>query len=519
MSLVNVPGQIGYQATRLSSFDGRAIGKFTDTNHLYSLHDMEPGEYDKKIISIYTQTSQYSNDFLQMINQSNIFYTENEYWQWKINVPYRYPTIIAIPATTASALSGSTCGIAGQVFEFVVDRKAFYKHQHVTADVRYGQQFYIVDDPTPYNGRGWLYRATLVTTTPLTDYVSPNWLTVGLNLRHVDTSIGEFDQDMPGLPEMAQTISLYETMAAGYGVQHTISKWASQLGVKDAKGNPKNVMVYSKYMINEQGKPQVLDMRWESYVESLMRKEMLDLKVKRFIWSKPGTAKSEGSMQEIKKSAEGLYWKMRNYGNRVTYNRGDLSINLFRSVFGDLFYRREDIQDRKVRIYTNEAGMEVFNTAAKKDAMAAGLVFNTGDNEKFVQGSGQNLSLQMNFSRIWTLDTGWIDVIHLKELDQPQTNEEFGQNKKSTPVFLVFDISPNSDGTPKNNIREVRLKGAPTMTWGYINGRQHWNGHQASQGMISSSMAPQATVWMEDRCDLFVEDLSRMVLIEENPQY
>jgi hypothetical protein len=516
MSLNNIPGFIGYHATRLSSFDGRALGKFTDTNHLYSLHDMEPGEYDKKIISIYTQTSQYNNDFLSMINQSSTFYSDNEYWQWKIDVPYRYPTIIAIPASTSG---NSTPGIAGQVFEIVMDRKAFYKHQHITADVRYGQQFYITEDPTPYVGRGWLYKCTLVSTTPLTDYVSSTWLQVGLNMRHVETSIGEFDQEMPGLPEMAQTISLYETMAAGYGVQHSVSKWASQLGLKDGQGNPKNVMVYTKYMLNEFGKPQVLDMRWESYIESLMRKEMMDMKVKRFIWSKPGTVKTEGSQQEVKKSAEGLYWKMRNYGNRVTYNRGEFSINLMRSVFGDLFYRREDIQVRKVRVYTNEGGMQVFNKAAKEDAMGAGLVFNVGDNDKFVSGKGQNLKLSMNFSSVWTLDTGDIEIIHLKELDQPQTNEEFGQNKKSTPIYLVFDISPNGDGTPKNNVREVRLKGAPSMTWGYINGRTSWQGHQASQGMISSSMAPQATVWMEDRCDIFVEDLSRMVIIEENPQY
>ncbi len=58
------------------------------------------------------------------------------------------------------------------------------------------------------------------------------------------------------------------------------------------------------------------------------------------------------------------------------------------------------------------------------------------------------------------------------------------------------------------------------MTWGYINGRTKWSaGSMGAQGMISSSMDPAASVWMEDRSDIFVDDLSRMVLIEENPQY
>lgn len=515
MSLSNIPGFIGYQATRLSSMDGRAVGKFTDTNSLYSLHQMNPSKYDKEIITLYTQTSQYSNDFLQMINQSDTYYADNDFWTWKVGVPYRYPTIIEIPASTQAL---STPGIDGQKFEIVLDRKAFFINDAITADLRYAPQFTVVEDPVPYNA-GWKYTCTLDTNSPLTDYVDSSWLQVGLNMQRVDVHIGEFDQELSGLPELGQTIQLYETMAGGYGLQHTLTKWANQLSLKDANGNPLNVMAYTKYAVNEVGKPKILDMRWESFIESQMRKEMLDLKVSRFIWSKPGTSKSFGMRQEIKKSVEGLYWKMRNYGNRVTYNRGDFTINLMRNVYGDLFYRRVDIQKRMVRIYTNEAGMEVFSEALKKDMLNSGLNIVAGVNEKFIQGSGQDMQVNYRFSKLITLDTGTIELRHLKELDLPQTNTEYGQNKKSTPIFMVFDITPDGDGTPKNNVREVRMKGAPSMTWGYVNGRTSVQGHAASQGMISSSLSPTATVWMEDRSDIFVEDLSRMVLIEEVPQY
>lgn len=516
MSLSNIPGFIGYEAKRVSSFDNRAIGKFTDTNHLYSLHQMQPSKYDKEIITLYTQTSQYSNDFLQMINSSDTFYADNDFWTWKIGVPYRYPTIIEIPASTTAL---TTPGKDGQPFQFVLDRKAFFVNDAVTSDHRYAPQFTIIKDPEPYNA-GWLYTATLDSISPLTEYVDAStWLQVGLNMVRVDVHIGEFDQELSGLPELGQTIQLYETMAGGYGLQHTMTKWANQLAQRDQNGNPLNVMAYAKYQINEVGQKKLLDMRWESFIESMMRKEMLDLKVSRFIWSKPGTSKSFGSRQEVKKSVEGLYWKMRNHGNRVTYNRGDFTINLMRAVYGDLFYRRVDIQKRMVRVYTNEAGMEVWAEALKKDMLGSGLNVVAGVNEKFIQGSGQDMTVNYRFSKLITLDTGTIELRHLKELDLPQTNNEFGQNKKSTPIFIVFDITPDGDGTPKNNVREVRLKEAPSMTWGYVNGRTSYQGHAASQGMISSSMSPTTTVWMEDRSDIFVEDLSRMVIIEENPQY
>jgi hypothetical protein len=95
---------------------------------------------------------------------------------------------------------------------------------------------------------------------------------------------------------------------------------------------------------------------------------------------------------------------------------------------------------------------------------------------------------------------------------------EFALNKKSAPIYMVFDVSNTSDGGFANNIREVRRKEAPSMTWGYINGRAHHLGFAASQGMDSQSMFPGYKIWMEDRADVFVEDLSKTVLIEVGSQ-
>jgi hypothetical protein len=513
MAFSKDPGFVGYEATRVSSFDNRAIGKLTDTNHLQSLHMMEPSDYDKKIITLYTQTAMYNNDFLQMINQSTPYFPDTDYWQWKIGVPYQYPALVALPDSTANL---NRPGIDGQEFQIVLDRKAFFIHDVITSDRRYGPNFYITKDPEPYSV-GWLYTVTLVTDSPLTDYVDDTWLQLGIQFMHVDTLVGEFDQKLSGLPELGQSITLYESLSAAYGIEHTVTKWADQRTMKDKNGKPLDLMVYTKYRNNEIATPQILDMRWEPFVETQMRKWMMDTKVKRMIWGKPGTAKTGGSQQEVKKAVEGLYWKMRHNGNLVQYPRGEFSINIMRNVFGDLFYRRVDIKDRKVKVYTNEAGIEVFRQAAKKDALNSGLTIIA--DERFIQGSGQNMTINYAFESVVTMESGKIELVHLKELDEPQTNSEYGQNKKSTPVFLVFDISPEGDGTPKNNVREVRLKGAPSMTWGYVDGRAHHLGFAASQGMSSASMDPGYKIWMEDRADLFVEDLSRTVIIEEIPQY
>lgn len=516
MALQTIPGFTGFAAARVSSLDKRAVGKLTDTNHLESFHQMDPAHYDKKIISLYTQSSLYSNDFLEMINQSVPYYIDSnsDSWQWNIQVPYKFPKIIQVPDATAAL---NRAGIDGQEFELVLDTNEYVINDVITPHKMYcDTPLVVIKDPTPY-GDGFLYVFTILAANPLTDFIQSNFIQPGVELEQIDNSVGEFDQDLSGLPRMGEEITLYETLGSAYGVEHTITGWADDRILKDGEGRPLDITVFAKMRRNEIGEASLQGVRWEPYVETMMRKKMLDLKVKRMVWGKPGTTKTRGSRQELKKVSGGIYYKMRNNGNRVTYNRGEFSLELLRDVFGDLFYRRVDIKDRRVKIYTNEAGFDLFNQANKQDLLNSGLTIIADD--RFIEGKGQHMTISYGFEAMVTRETGRIDLIHLRELDLPQTNLEFGQNKKSTPLFMVFDVSPTGDGTLKNNIREVRLKGRPSMTWGYIDGRRHHLGFAKSQGHSAANKFDGYTIFMDDRCDVFIEDLSRTVILEEAPQF
>ena len=502
MAIQTIPGLTGFTYARVSSMDKRAVGKLTDTNHLESFHSSEPADYDKKIISLYTQSSLYSNDFLDMINKSTPYYIDNnsDAWKWKIQVPYKFPKIIDVPSST---LGLQKPGIDGQEFQMILDTNEFSKNAIVSVGSRqYGPRWYVIKDPQPWN-TGYIYTFTLITDNPTIDFVSSTFMQVGLELELVDAAIGEFDQDLLG---------------SAYGYEHKITEWADDRTMKDSNGNPADILVHIAQKRNELPVTRN-DVKWEPFIEYWMRKSMLELKVKRMIWAKPGTVKTNGSKQEVKRTSAGVYHRMRNNGNLVQYNRGEFSANLIRSVFGDLFYRRVDVKDRRVKMYTNEAGFDVFQTALKQDALNSGLTFSADSGNRFMQGEGQHITYNFAFDAMVTRETGRVELIHLKELDLPQTNLDFGQNKKSTPVFMVFDVSPMSDGSLINNIREVRMKGAPSMTWGYIDGTRHHLGFAKSQGMSSANKFPGYEIWMKDRCDVFIEDLSRTVLIEEIPQF
>ena len=62
------------------------------------------------------------------------------------------------------------------------------------------------------------------------------------------------------------------------------------------------------------------------------------------------------------------------------------------------------------------------------------------------------------------------------------------------------------------------MKGSPSMPLVYIYGIRLHLRFAKSQGMSSANKFPGYEIWMKDRCDVFIEDLSRTVLIEEIPQ-
>src|SRR3972149_12286307 len=242
MAIQTLPGLTGFTYKRVASMDKRAVGKLTDSNHLESFHSQEPADYDKKIISLYTQSSLYSNDFLDMINKSTPFYIDNnsDSWKWKIGVPYKFPKIIEIPTATAEMVKP---GIDGQEFQVVLDTNEFSKNAILSVGSRqYGPRWYIVKDPLPWN-KGYLYTFTLVTSNPLMDFVDARFLSVGVELELVDASIGEFDQDLLGLPRLGEEIQMYESLSSGYGFEHTITSWADARMMRDASGKPLDILV------------------------------------------------------------------------------------------------------------------------------------------------------------------------------------------------------------------------------------------------------------------------------------
>src|SRR5687768_12045017 len=168
MALQTLPGFSGYAATLVSSMDKKAIGKFTDSNHMESLHMSDPQDYDKKIITLYTQTQLYANDFQQMLDKSTPFYIDSnsDSFKWDINVPYEFPRVVEIPEDTELL---DKPGIDGQEFTLVFDKKEFFLNDVITSQkMELSTPLVVTRDPQPHNS-AWLYTFTILSENPKID--------------------------------------------------------------------------------------------------------------------------------------------------------------------------------------------------------------------------------------------------------------------------------------------------------------------------------------------------------------
>lgn len=518
------PGREQFVLSQTSSFYDKAIGKFTDSNSLFSLYESNPAKYDKQIVSLFSQLKLYSNDFLNLIDGASPFFIEgnSDAFTYEIQREIRYPKILI---NLSEGLTKP--GIDGTEFSLVLDRNAFQAKHRVSAHFREQEkQLFVVRDPQRY-GKGWKYDFKIISSQPGIDFASEDFLQPGTELRRIDSILSEFDVDMPGLGLTDGKIEVMETLGEAFGVKHKVTKWAEsrQFNVpKNREGQPLDITVIGKSTTRGDGQKMMTGGRWINTLDMLLQREMLEQKVNKLIWGRGGSITDEGGHNEIY-VGKGL-WEQLHQGNIVYYNRGEFGLNLLRNVFGDLFYRRVRLGERRVLIWTNEAGFQLVNDSLLKDIKSYGFDIRANDGfitniNKNGNGKNMNMGIAFAFDHFVTMETGMVEFKHLDTLDFPVTNMEFGQHKKSAPIFIVMDVSNAASGTgTPQNVRIVRHKGWPNMTWGYVPGRiDPRSGIPGSVGMTSSNSNPWYEIWYEDRCGIFLEDPSRTVIIKERPLY
>lgn len=504
-SIPRVNGRVLANAHSTSSYYAKnGLNKFTDKNFVETMLRTKPEQYDKLMIRLFTDTKLYSNDLLDTVMKSEKPFMVNDpngVFTYKIKKRAELPKVVV---NLASAIAKP--GIDGQEFEIVFDKQAFAINDIITAH-RYEQetQIQIVSEGERYQN-AFKYRARAANANA-TDYVNQRFLAIGVEYFKIGNVLGEYTTSLSGLGLFDGNLEVMADVLNQYGVEHTITDWAdaTKLGMQtDASGNPLDISYYSVTDSMAEGEKTKI-VGWEPTVSRLLRMEMLRMKANTLMWGRQGNTKDEKGRPTRLKA--GL-WQQLHLGNVIYYDKGQFSLNLIRSAVGDLFYNRVKIEDRKVKIYTNRAGMELASTAIRKDFNGQNFMVGA---DKFMDGKDrlkQGYALQ--FDHFMTVETGEVQFIELEQLNMHATFLELGPNKKTPPIYIILDLS----GSEGSGIREVKLSTRPNMYYQYIPGSVGFG----SQQTVIANKDPYSTYMMKDFAGIFLEDPTKSVIIKEFPR-
>lgn len=506
MDLPGVNGRLVANTMSSSYLSKNKLGKLTSMNEVENILRLRPAMYDKAMIRLFTDTKLYSNDFVDLVMSGTkpLMVDDPEgTFTYKIKKRATLPKIVENLADTVAKP-----GIDGSTFELVFDKNAFSVNDIITAH-RYDQDvtIQIVSDYEHYQNF-FKYTCTAIGKYA-TDFVSQKYLKVGTEYFKVGNVMGEFTTSRTNLGLFDGHIEVAANVLQEYGIEHSISEWADARkigGESDALGNPLDLTFYSIAENDpENGKQSLRFQMWEPTITRLMRMEMIKMKANTLLWGREGGGRDEKGRPT--RSKPGL-WQQLHLGNIIYYEKGNFSMNLIRNAVGDLFYNRVKVGQRSVKIYTNRAGMELASTYMRRDYNSQGFITNGKD---FLDGKDRlKQGYAFQFDHFMTVETGPVEFVELEQLNTYSTFIELGPNKKTAPIFIILDISDDSNA----GVREVKLSTRPSMNYHVIQGATNFGPNPSNP----ASKDRFNTYLMEDWCGVFLEDPTRTVIIKEYPR-
>lgn len=536
----------------IEKMDYRMAGNFADENKLLNL--LAGGEGIKTqhlgILSLFNQYQLVNTPLLKMTELSkNTIFVNGDDGEFTFDVPYT----LEMP-TIRQDLNPDTdkVGVDGQPFELVIGDgnldPIFSTNQIITADLRDGQNFVVLEVGSRI-ADGFVYKLQLVTNNK-EEWVDKRWLKPGTQLFSVGSSIGQYEEDAPGVNQSAGFMRLLHKIGSKRAVKMTIHGSAQRLKLDSISGvgdvnqfaatvapylDPKspNFMAAIGYN-NGQGKiDKAKGVSLVPMVEVMLYKELMLQAERQLMFGQGGVLQDKRNNKKI--VAQGLYQQMKN-GNWLQIPK--YSIDLIKGVFSQIFRNRPDIADvdrhlhfqcgrgavvELTRICT-EAGIQITN--------ALGTVLVNNETLKIIKGDAYNLEAGFRFGKVFLAGFGHLSFEHNPALDSEfnRTMDEprVGGISKFSYTSMIMDVTETSSTnayTPskdvefatgfdnKANIYLVRNQGMPGVKTTYVNGRTSPYPVSVGKGSVASSLFDGYTTFLEDQSSIWLRDPGRSVLI------
>lgn len=516
------------------------IGSSVDSYHLkHAFGNTEPTDFG--FVDLWALYQKVEMPLYQMANFSgkNILEVDDLKGEYKIKVPI----VNDLPYIVEDIEPSNTPGMDGHTFRIKLNRRMYSHGQIITYDKYTGAELYITAEDILPAGDGFVYTVQLVNNENFR-FLDPQFLRAGTKY-FLKTSVrGEHGEKFADLGEVSAGYREFYNFI-GNGKAHRTFGVSTEAELMMRNGARVKGVPVTELWSWEKGRtsdPSItnLETMMAKKGKEFIRKQMEEGKLSRtfvtnlekaaltavgtdietnLMWGRGGTVNTDGP--ERLRMSVGLWAQLEQSPRRI-YNRGQFSLDLFRTELMNFYGGRVDFKgpdsQREIIVQTGLAGMKMVSEAIQKIAFAAGLGVDASEKSGIGAISGKAMDLEFGFAftkfkipylaNVKFVVNPAFDNYQANDIENPIVDGY----RLSSYSFVIFDVTDQGN----DNIFLLKKKWDSSLRWWYQNGTIDYmgrNGH-ASTGSFSGYM-----VFMEQAHQgILVKDPTRVLkVLMRNP--
>jgi hypothetical protein len=540
-SLPSFASQNGYTVIARHKMDW---GKFTDSNHIYQALGQQAFIDNLGLVTPFNQYGLVNTPILNMINvKKSALYLDNIEGKFRFQMPYKrgLPYVVDTYYTT----NIEKAGLDGA--RFIIKLSEPYANGDViSTDLRNSPSLVVTEEEVVYEQDGWLHTVEVASQNRKNTYYSKKWLKPGSQFIKIDHAIDEYSSQ--GSSVTSQRLGWLELEANLGSGERKVEHWITLQGaiMALAADDKLKSKVSGNYDLNTLGSILAFYNRdfkgknvpgsgsWLATIDAMVLAELMNMQEMSFMWGKGGEVRVSG--RKTVKLGLGIYEQLRT-GNRYTYSRGKLNLDLIDSAIANL-YRGTGIpiEDRRTTIDVGSGFMNEISKLIKLEATTKNIGVVNTDQLGIISGKDpMNLAFGFRFTSFRFPNGGLVDFRLNQALDTEyglrNTDRLYGEYPDYSYSALILDVTSakatnSAKKFEKNDIRNatdwnkdsnfylVKPRAASEDYWGYIAGSVSPYGLSKTKGQLHASNRPGYGMFAYNFGNVWVKDPSRTLLIE-----
>jgi hypothetical protein len=541
-SLPSLASQNGYTVIARHKMDW---GKFHDSNHIYQVLGQQAFIDNLGLVTPFNQYGLVNTPILNMINvKKSSLYLDNVEGKFRFQMPYKRGLPYIVDTYYTNTIEKP--GLDGARFIIKLS-EAYTNGDVISTDLRNSPSLVVTEEEVVYEQDGYLHVVEVASQNRKNTYYSKKWLKPGSQFIKIDQAIDEYSSQ--GSSVTSQRLGWLELEAnLGSGekkVEHWITLQGSIMAL--AANDKLKSKINGQYDLTALGSILAFfnkDIRtgktlpgtgsWLATLDAMVMSELYNMNEMSYMWGKGGEVRVSGR-KNVKLSL-GVYEQLRT-GNRITYSRGKLNLDLIDSAIANL-YRGTGIpvEDRRTTLDCGSGFLNEMSKLIKLEATSKNIGIINSDQLDIVSGKDpMNLAFGFRFTSYRFPNGGLVTFRLNQALDTEyglrNTDRLYGEypdysysafildvtDAKASNAAMKFeknDIRNATDWNKDSNFYLVKPRAATEDYWGYIPGTVSPFGLSKSKGFMSASNRPGYGMFAYNFGNVWVKDPSRTLLIE-----